>query len=360
MANQMRDEKKIVRFPDAHAVEMEAAQWCVRLEKDGVNADVCAEFQEWKDRSPKHREAAARLSAVWSEFDALKNFVEPLKDNSIQQIVDGGRRPRWRLAFAAAACLCVMVAGAYFYRSNPPPPSVVTVRYETPVGGQRVVKLDDGSTVALNTDSKIEAFFYKDRREVRLIKGEAYFDVVHDAARPFLVLTRGNVFRDIGTAFDIRQLPTGSEITVLHGSVALSSRSAKSGETVRLGVASAGQYALVSRKIERLETVSEADIWRLLAWRHGALVYAGDPLVKVVNDVNRYSKVKILIEDPELAVIPVGGYFEIGKLDTFLVALEKNFGIRALPVDALHIRLVSDLRARGRAADFPVSERTPR
>jgi transmembrane sensor len=342
----MRDsEKTVVPFPDSAAVDAEAAEWITRLDSGELSATDYASFQEWQSRSPHHRDAVQRLSALWSELDVLKQYARPIEALPEQH---AGRSwfaalPKRSFIYAAAACLALAVVGTQFYqRQQTPSPMVVS--YQTTVGEQKAVTLPDGSTVHMNTNSRIELAYYSDRRDLKLVRGEAYFDVAHDPNRPFAVYAGHGLVRDIGTAFDVRLLASAVEVTVSRGSVELAALlhggNSPNPKEERLGALAAGQDAVFGRKVERLALVTNAAINRKLAWRNGVLIYAGEPLAQVVDDFNRYTNVKVALADPRLQNIPVGGYFEIGKDEAFYEALRNNFGLRVERRDETHVALL--------------------
>lgn len=340
----MSNSENILKFPDIASVETEAAEWVVRLEGGACSAEDYTKFQEWLSRSALHREVASRLFGLWSDFDALKAFVP--QSNAGSDVENKQRwnvwpATSWRALACAAACLVVLCASGFIY-SLPDTIPPTTILYQTAVGNQRTVKLSDGSTAFINTDSKVEVTYSDDRRDVRLLKGEAYFEVAHNDVRPFTVFSGDRMVRDIGTAFDVRLLQNAVEVTVTKGAVELTNSKPSSHEAEpRLGVVTAGQNAVFDRKIMYLKPVSDTNIGRQLAWRKGFLVYAGEPLAQVVADVSRYTNIKIELSAPELRDVPVGGYFAIKNLDAIFVAFEKNFGIRAEWSDSSHVRLVA-------------------
>jgi transmembrane sensor len=345
----MSDAENIVQFPDPGMVDAEAADWVVRFDTGEVTAEDYARFQEWQSRSPLHREAAQRLAGVFSGLDALKACADPFPAAAAERWLR--REPPWhaviempwrKIAYAAACLLAVAAGGLFYAHWQTPPPVVLT--YETAVGGQKTVALPDGSTALLNTDSKLVAEFSGEERNIRIARGEVYFDVFHNDKRPFTVFSGGRRVRDIGTAFDVRLRRQALEVTVTKGAVELAvlAEAAQPTKAQRLGVLTQGQNAVFDDKIEYLRPLSDTEINRQLAWRQGVLVYAGEPLARVVADVSRYTKVKIELGSPRLAELPVGGYFEIDKIGAMFEALENNFGIHAQWRDSLHVRLVAD------------------
>jgi transmembrane sensor len=349
----MTGKGKILTFPDAAATEAEAAAWVARFDAGDVSAKDQAAFQEWLNRSPLHREAIAVYGNLWSELDTLGLLTDPgnagrqagARDNH-PATLQGTRR--WLAACAAA--VIVVAGGAVLFLPGPPnsagvqnhPPARFS--YETAVGGQKKIVLADGSSVILNTNSRLDVDFSGGRRTVHLLRGEAYFEVVHDKARPFTVYADNYVVRDIGTAFDVHLSRMGLvEVGVTKGSVEVApangahvSGTAKSGSIVV-----AGHNIVLGQQIERAKAVSSADMGRKLAWRQGELVYTGQPLGQVLADVSRYSNIKIELADPVLADLPVGGAFRTDQVAAIFAALENNFGIHAEWIDPQHVRLTS-------------------
>jgi transmembrane sensor len=258
---------------------------------------------------------------------------------------------------AAASVLVMAAAGGFLLQQKTPERQQLTVRqqvpdhlsgrqsYATAIGGQKKFALADGSIVTLNTNSQIDVELRGRSREVHLVRGEAYFDVVHDKARPFTVYANQYVVRDIGTAFAVHLLDKGlMNVRVTKGSVEIAARPGEGQASLRpksLGILSAGQDVLFGQKIERAEVLSDAELGRKLAWRQGQLIYSGQPLADVLADISRYSDIQIELADPALRDLPVGGAFSVTQTDAIFAALENNFGVHAEWLDAHHVRLTS-------------------
>jgi transmembrane sensor len=356
----MTDKGRILAFPDPAAVEAEAARWVARFDAGDVSAKDQAAFQEWLNRSPLHREAIAVYGNLWSEFDTLRSLTGA--DEVKQQVIMRDDHPilleraRPWLAACAAAVIAAAGGAVLFHprpqvtataqnhpapaRSQPP----VRLSYETPVGGQKKITLADGSSVILNTNSRLDVDFSAKCRDVHLMRGEAYFEVVHNKTRPFTVYANNYVVRDIGTAFDVHLSKTGLvEVGVTKGSVEVTP--ADSGHhfdaAKSLGVIAAGHDIVLGQKVERAEAVPSADLGRKLAWRQGQLIYTGQPLGQVLADISRYSNIKIELADPALANLPVGGAFRTDQIEAIFAALENNFGVHAEWTDPQHVRFTS-------------------
>ena len=354
----MTDKGRILAFPDTAAIEAEAAAWVARFDAGDVSARDQAAFQEWLNRSTLHRQAIAEYGNLWSEFDALKLLIgadDAKRQTGVRDVRSAmlERARPWLAACAAAAI--VAAGGAAFLHSKPQELAkaeshraarhqLTKVSYETPVGGQSRITLADGSTVILNTNSLVDISFSDKCRDVHLRRGEAYFDVVHDKARPFTVYADNYVVRDIGTAFDVHLSKAGLvEVGVTKGSVEVAPAGSgqASAPAKSLGVIVAGQNIVLGEKIERAKVVASPDLGRKLAWRQGQLIYTGQPLSEVLADVSRYSDIKIELADPALGNLPVGGAFRTDQIDAIVAALENNFGIHAEWVDPQHVRFTA-------------------
>lgn len=356
----MTDRGKILAFPDTAAIEAEAAAWVARFDAGDVSAKDQAEFQEWLNRSALHRDAIAEYGKLWSEFDALGLLIDraeaPREDGARgNHPVMPERATPWLAACAAA--LIAVAGGAMFFHLNAPQlakverhpaagllPAKYSYSYETAVGGQKKITLADGSSVILNTDSRLEVDFSAKCRDVHLLRGEAYFEVVHDKTRPFTVHADNYVVRDIGTAFDVHLSRAGLvEVGVTKGSVEVKpAHGAHLARTAKgLGVLVAGDDVVLGQEIASAEAVSHADLGRKLAWRQGQLIYSGQPLSEVLADVSRYSNIKIDLADPALENLPVGGAFRTDQIEAIFAALQNNFGVHAEWIDPQHVRFTS-------------------
>jgi transmembrane sensor len=368
----MSDNGKILAFPDMAALDAEAAAWVARFDAGDVSAQDQAEFQAWLSRGALHREAIASYGSFWSEFDKLGQLT-----NSI----GAGREPgtpagrpamgakAW-LAACAAAVVVVAVAGGFLLQESSAPqqitaPPQITARqqipdrpsgpqsYETAIGAQKKFALADGSIVTLNTNSRIDVEIRDHSRNVRLVRGEAYFEVVHDKSRPFTVCANRYEVRDIGTAFAVHLLDKGLvNVKVTKGSVEIAAPARRGNRdgAKSLGVFAAGRDVVFGHKVERAELISDAELSRKLAWRQGQLIYSGQPLADVLADISRYSDIEIELADPALKDVPVGGAFSVDQTEAIFAALENNFGIHAEWIDARHVRL-SPVRGRDSAGN---------
>jgi transmembrane sensor len=336
------------------ALEQEAAEWVARLDA-GWSEELEAEFKAWKSQSRHHQMAAQALQALWADLDVLAELrVE----------ADGGARPparraplRFSRGLAAAvvgsiAASIAAVAVVLHVSDRPPPPQAPAAVqpgqvYETALGKQRTVNLADGSSVQLNTNSRLEVRYSPGARDLRLVRGEAFFEVAHDAQRPFTVVAGSGVVQALGTAFAVRVGERDMHVTLTKGVVRL--RRASPGEPTGAGAwrdvavltARPGQHAeaLVTPEGIRREAVSSEFVARELSWRQGMLVFDDEPLADALADMRRYTDVEVELADAQVGRLKVSGYFETGDVEAMVEALHSGFGVEVERLGPKHLRL---------------------
>jgi transmembrane sensor len=201
-------------------------------------------------------------------------------------------------------------------------------------GETQKVTLDDGSILHINTNSSLQYSSSESRREDQLYSGEVLVEVAKDPQRPFSVRAGQVTTTALGTIFSVRMRSNETVVMVTHGSVQFEPSDRIKAEEALL---EAGDVASVefSGSAPRAEIVSvEPELLsQKLAWKDGLLIFDGDPLTEVIDEVTRYTDTSVVISDPSLREIPIGGVFRIGEVSPFIGALESSFGIEAEYVD---------------------------
>lgn len=334
--------KNLVEFPDPKTIEAEAAAWIARLDRGKLSKEECAAVREWIRRSPEHYSTISRFADIWSDLDGLAEILDEVEpDTSIREV---HLPPQPMIRFtparvaAFASIIIAVVIGIFFsdggnFRAVTIPASTWQVSYLTAIGEQQTVSLLDGSRVQLNTDTAVNVDYDDLQRKVRLVKGEALFDIIHDQSRPFLVYAGTNVIRAVGTAFVVKLIEDEIEVTITEGRVELKSikddtqNRLENELTIASAVIDAGQTVKLNKEIQILQEITEEEIDRKLAWREGLLIFTGEPLGDVVNEISRYTPINFFIDDPELGQLRIGGRFRIGETNAMLEVLETGFGI---------------------------------
>lgn len=294
----------------------EAADWFTRLSRRAVTTEAIRDFRDWRS-DPENRAAYERMEAVWDRAGALADDpdIVALREETRRRTRDQPRArrraARWTLA-AGLAVLCAVIAVFAYWRL---PPS-----YESGIGEQRIVRLADGSTLRLNTDSRAVVRIGKGERIVRLERGEALFEVAHDPSRPFLVRAGKTEVRALGTVFDVRRRNGTVDVILLSGAVEV--RGAE-GPALRLRP---NERAQVSEGAA--PAAAQADARRLTSWTERRLTFERTPLAAAVSEVNRYSRTQVQLAAPDLAAAPVNGVFETGDAHAFAAAVSAVFDLQ--------------------------------
>jgi transmembrane sensor len=214
-------------------------------------------------------------------------------------------------------------------------------RYVTSVGEQRTARLEDGTTIVLNTGTELRVEFSDRLREVRLLKGEALFNVARDTLRPFRVLSDRVVAQAVGTSFVVRRKAGQTVVTVIEGQVAVVSHSSRDElrsiefprDSLRLA---AGVRARVAD--DAIDTAPVANPVAATAWRTGRLIFDGETLAEAVAEFNRYNDLQLVVEDPRLAGERLSGVFDAHQPQSLVLFLERSGAIE--PTIAVDGRIV--------------------
>lgn len=294
----------------------QAAEWYMRRDAGGLSAAEDLRLRHWLAADARHREAFDEIEATW----ALMGGVE-------RAAIDGRRRPSpaappsaWRrqvLAVAAMAAAIVLGIGYLF-----DVPTRLQADAYTATGETRLVRLDDGSSIMLDTASAVAIDYTRQIRRIRLLRGEAVFTVAPDIGRPFLVEAQNGESRALGTGFAVRDDGAGATVTVLESKVGVSLPTAP--RELRLDPGQQVSYTSLG-----LGPVEQVDADLETAWRRGKLIFVDKPLGSVVDALNRYHRGRIQITDGAIRDRPVSGVFEIGDPLRVLDALEASLGLRS-------------------------------
>lgn len=324
---------EIVKLRTRLEIDEEAAIWTWRLDSGEVTAVDQQAFDSWLRQDPRHRRAMVQMSKVWGALDAL---AEAKRDEKIATFANTAHpmlRSRRTLWLAVAAMLALVVVGAIWLNNDGEIQTLATA-----VGQQRTVTLADGSVVALNTNTILETNVSRRAREIYLRKGEAHFQVAHDRSRPFVVHAGDAVVRAVGTQFEVRvHTDQHVDVVVNEGRVEVLADAPRSGPagagtrspsvTATVRAVSAGQELSTAFAGYPVVPVSPRQLSSELAWREGAIVFDGVPLAEAIAEIERYTDARVIVRDPQIAALRVGGRFKTGDVQGLFEALEA-----ALPV----------------------------
>lgn len=290
-----------------HSDRLEAAaRWYAELNAADVDAGTWDAFRAW--------EQDPRNAAAFREIEAALTTID--RSSLAGRAADPPRRAgRWLGALAAGLALAGLAGLTLLERAPSGAPPEQVLAYETATGERREISLQDGSSVDLNTASRIEVAYSADERRITLTEGQALFSVRPGRA-PFVVEASGTRTRALGTEFNIYLRPGGAEITLLEGSADVLPSGEDSAESVLLAP---GEQLRVSGGVAG--PVRKVDVATAMSWRTGILQFTDVTLAEAAGELNRYSATKIVILDPALAQERLSGAFRAGDQEQFVSAL---------------------------------------
>jgi transmembrane sensor len=278
---------------------------------DRFVADLAHEEQ---GGTPSPRPETNEVQAVWdalgrldaADFEIAANDARPTYPSRRALVVGSG----------LAAGVAVAVGAGLLWTQRP-------VVHETDIGERRTVLLADGSQVTLNTATRIEVRLSDQRRLVTLDSGEAFFAVAHRSdAAPFDVVSDGAHIRVTGTRFNVRRDPRFTQVDLVDGRVSVGPLDARA---KRLNLRP-GQGVRLDPKGVPGPVVS-ARLRQIADWRDGRISFDQTPLADAVAEMNRYSRIRLTVADPSLALTPVDGVFTAGDSQAFVQALHMLYGV---------------------------------
>ena len=308
-----------------------AAQWLTDLETSENIDNLWPAFQAWLAEDPRNRQAFLKMEDAARRMDSLwgLRLIANEEDSNFPSVETDGppRRLQWGLPVPAlwsmaVAILVALVLPLLFHWWT----DFAWESYETPLGRHELHGLSDGSWIELNTNTQLRVRLKGEKREVELMRGEALFRVSHDS-RPFVVSAGDTTVSDLGTEFAVRRRGDDSvEVLVRSGRVEVVSNESNSTKREAL---KGGQAAIVGSQNIRVDNLDEATIERRLAWQMGKVSFAGETLGEAAEDVNRYNQTKIVIDDPSIANLHIGGVFPATDPEAFVAILEQTFRIQS-------------------------------
>jgi transmembrane sensor len=388
----------VTGFTNTDKINQEAAAWILLIEDNAELSDEqIAALNVWVKTSDVHRECIQNMSNLWGEMDLLSSVMLP-KELARSTFSEGVitrvftliivsisfyiKHLKSRLSPVTMVPLSLTILALISYSLITQPVGEKFV-LQTKVGQQLHFSLDDGSIVWLNSNTKVTLAYTEHFRRIKLLQGEAHFEVAKDTSRPFEVYTNDRLVRALGTAFSVLKRKDSIEVLVTEGKVELAifdntliigpdnsdpisvmpSTNMSGALTVpsdvvntdavdkplvikkSLGTLVAGQRVSIPTSGTALNDLSEltnSEITRHLSWREGKLYFAGESLEQVVNEISRHTEVKIDVIDPELKLMRIGGQFKTGDTEALFHVLESGFGIKINRLDGNHVQLLSN------------------
>jgi transmembrane sensor len=300
-----------------------AAEWVARMDRAPLAASDAEELKQWLAGDRRRRGAFIRARAVWMRSESARalgpqydplNFQTDLVASPRARVERPRRLMKWSGAMAASLVAIVILMATL------PMPTA----YATAKGEMRTVPLGDGTTVTLNTDTRIKVYDDEGRRRIRVLRGEVLIAGAGTAA-PTLVEVDGQHLEASSATFIVRKLEgQPAQVLVQDGRVVLGEET----QSKTIPLASNTGASLLEGKVAgwQLTALSLGQMGRELAWREGKIALQGETLAEAVAVYARYSDTSIVIADPDLAQMPVTGLFAINNPLGFSRAVAEVFG----------------------------------
>jgi len=322
--------------PEHRGAEQQAADWVARRDR-GLSASEQDQYLQWLSEDPRHAGMIARHEGTVRLLRQLRHWQPAGSSEPNPDLFARPRRTwrRWTLTLSAAGALAAALVIAGFLREPvirstlPPTPANSFLRHN-----ERQL-LTDGSLVELRDGSRFEVRFTAQERRVRLTGGEAHFTVAKNPAWPFIVEAGRVAVRAVGTAFAVRYDPTEVDVVVTEGRVRLEPSGAPGDAPAGLEATEipASHRVLVSlvpaAPAPAVKPVTPDQMRAALAWQVPRFQFFETPLAEAVAEFNRRNPQQVVIGDPELAAVPIGGTFRVDNVDGFVSLLELSLGVRA-------------------------------
>lgn len=298
----------------AHSFEQSepgtAAEWFA-ARRGPPNENLERRFRAWLESSAQNFEAYALCELTWELTATAATGLE----------IASPRTPWYRHRTVGAIAASVLIAAlgiSGFVWLSPPRPSVASTR----PGEQKLLELPDGSRITLNTRSTVEVRLGRNTRDIRLLAGEAFFDVAHES-RPFIVETSLGTVRAVGTRFDVLMDEQRVVVSMEEGRVLVKG-------SVRDGVevaAVAGVRATLLPGRDRA-VLGSADLESIQNWRSKRIEFDRVPLATALKEFSRYTPIPIRAQTPQIGALSISALLKTGDVDALAATLKGAFGLR--------------------------------
>jgi len=307
-----------------------ALRWLMRIDSGECGAKEQASLQRWLKASHAHRDAFAQAGQLHRDLQSLGAQGQAPALNHPEETRHPW--PSWILGSSVAALMLFLLLSGQ---------GVV----KTGAAQHSVVALADGSRIELNADTRLRVTETDKLRRIELLEGEAYFDVVHDDRRPFVVLVNGQRIQDIGTQFNVRARRGTTRIGVMEGEVAINRPRAwfSSGSEMQQAL-KARQVTECDARCAASRSVDAQTLEREIAWRRRQLIVDNRPLGEVIEELNHYTRYKLVLLSEREAQRAIGGVFYLDDPEAVLRVLGKTAGLRRVQMTPYLVVLLDEHR----------------
>lgn len=296
-----------------------ALSWIARLRSSAVTDADRGDFALWLAKDASHQRAMDEMLDMWDDLGSVKAM--PI---SLYKEENAANRGSW---LAGSMAIAASFALAFFLW---PASSSLdkALQFQTAMGERSTYTLEDDSVVTLNTNSKIIINYSKHHRSIKLIRGEAFFEVAKNLDRPFEVNAGAAKVTALGTAFNILRKADRADITVTEGVVRVTELGKTVSRTPTTEVLHVNEYLVATNG--GLEASGSIDTTSHIAWQSGQLVAKEMTIRDLVEQLQRYRKTRILVSDRDIAAMTISGVFELDQPDSILRALELSLNLQVV------------------------------
>lgn len=325
----------------------QAAMWYAETRDSDFSEKNLKKLETWLAENPEHQAAFDEIRQTSLFVDKLLPEGSPERENILNCYSLPGTSPAsllniffgwqhaWKNVSAAAAMIVLVVLSISVFIDMRPQHSQIAARtFHTAIGETREVVLKDGSLMKLNTNSMATTKFSRDQRLVELSDGEAFFDVVRDENRPFLVRALGGEVRVMGTAFNLRNRCGKVMVEVARGRVMVRKLGTRENNINAQAIVSADQWVSY-RKWEGPEKVQTGHLKCALAWQEEKLVFHSEPLADVLKQIEDYYPVRIKLAHSGPARELMTGTFDNRNLEEILGSIQIAFNLKSIREDGV-------------------------
>ena len=371
---------------DPDDIALQAAAWADALNDGPQDTALSRTFAQWRDAHPAHAAAFEKVDAAYRIARSVHGSRAMIDfENEVLALGTNRTRRRWRrraLGWGmAASVVAVITAGLVVTGGSWSELQYLQARarhalagetlYRAAVGERYAVTLDDGTALTLNTDSRAAVRFDGHTRQVRLLQGQALFEVARNSKQPFVVTAGHHQVTALGTAFDVRLDDQQLEVTLIEGKVEVTEFAPSIGHeedpTLHAGspvlqgvrrephVLSPGQkitVALRPRPTADVEAkplsgspdtaaavIRQADVRKTVSWREGRVIFERDRLDEAVAEMNRYGIRRVELANADLGSLRISGIFNTGNPNIFVETLTQYLPLQVVAADAERIVL---------------------
>lgn len=358
---------------EADPALLEATEWFLELRSGNISSERIVQWERWLSEAA-HRQAFDRVESLWHltadvgvqwpsdteltrdtyagdqgiaawQARTLSDGAKRSKRRWMQDLPQMSRVRQWSSvgvrAFTASLVVTAVLMGAVYW----PAISVflqggTQISVHTGIGDSRTLTLHDGTVISVGGDTTLTVTLLEHSRKIALKSGEAYFRVKWNPSRPFTVRAGRDSVTDLGTIFDVRHIQNGIVVSVAEGVVrfATPAWSGASGAELKptnrsnglLTIPVTAGHRLALEPFDSVPLISSIDPRWVAAWRDGRLHYLGEPLGSVVADLERYSRRRIIVADPDVARLRVTAVVSVHHIGAWLASLSAAFPVRVV------------------------------